>query len=278
MTETVGAGWRDLRVVLLDLDETLIPDESAVNAAIEAAWDAVMPAEPSEGTAKLVRGVAREIWRAGPHWPLTRGIGISSWEPLWAAFRTPVPGLPELGSWVEGYRREVWRTALDRRALAPGLANELSRRFQDQRRLRCVAFEGVEATLRELRRRYRLAVVTNGMPELQREKASLAGIDRLVDVIVVSGDVGRAKPDPAPCVAALDQLGVAPEEAVMVGDSLEKDVPAGAAAGMHTIWIAAEGDSCQGSVQPTATLHSIRDLPVFLETAVANAEQAPANK
>mgnify|MGYP001564463275 CR=1 FL=1 len=61
------------------------------------------------------------------------------------------------------------------------------------------------------------------------------------DVVLLSYDVGKLKTDPAMFEAALTQLGVAPEEAVMVGDSLETDIPGAKAAGVNAILVDRRG-------------------------------------
>lgn len=55
--------------------------------------------------------------------------------------------------------------------------------------------------------------------------------------VVVSGDtVGVAKPDPAPMLHAAQQLGIAPEQCLYVGDA-ERDMQAGRAVGMKTVLV-----------------------------------------
>lgn len=49
------------------------------------------------------------------------------------------------------------------------------------------------------------------------------GLDTYVDEFVLSYEVGAIKPDPAAFRILLDRLGVAPEQALMVGDSAEAD-------------------------------------------------------
>jgi len=55
--------------------------------------------------------------------------------------------------------------------------------------------------------------------------------------VVISGETGIGKPDPASYGRALELLGVAPEHAVMVGDSWERDVQGALAAGLRAVWI-----------------------------------------
>ena len=57
---------------------------------------------------------------------------------------------------------------------------------------------------------------------------------------VFSFRAGVAKPDPAAFRRVLDAAGAAPANAVMIGDSLEKDVEPAAALGMGTVWVRAE--------------------------------------
>jgi len=64
------------------------------------------------------------------------------------------------------------------------------------------------------------------------------GIVPLVETWQLSYRAGVAKPDPALFRAALDALGVAPANATMIGDSLEKDVRPALALGMRAIWVA----------------------------------------
>jgi FMN hydrolase / 5-amino-6-(5-phospho-D-ribitylamino)uracil phosphatase len=96
-------------------------------------------------------------------------------------------------------------------------------------------FEDVLPVLDELRAaRLKIAVVSNGIRDLTQFVAH----HRLdVDAIVDSRSHGRVKPHPTIFQAALAALNVSPEEAVMVGDSLEEDVEGAQALGMRAILI-----------------------------------------
>src|SRR5215211_4894520 len=69
----------------------------------------------------------------------------------------------------------------------------------------------------------RLAVVSNWDVSLH-DVLERTGLRGLVDTVVISAELGVAKPDPAIFRAALGRLGAAAEGAVHVGDSLEHDV------------------------------------------------------
>ncbi|WP_264071608.1 HAD family hydrolase [Mycolicibacterium komossense] len=68
----------------------------------------------------------------------------------------------------------------------------------------------------------RTAVVSNIAFDVRPAFAAV-GADRYVDQFVLSFEVGAVKPDPKIFTAALERLGVAAGDAVMVGDSEEAD-------------------------------------------------------
>jgi putative hydrolase of the HAD superfamily len=80
----------------------------------------------------------------------------------------------------------------------------------------------------------RLVAASNWDYSLPRVLAEV-GLASLLDAIVPSATVGAAKPDPALFAAALEQVRVAPAEAVHVGDSLEHDVAGARAAGVAAV-------------------------------------------
>jgi putative hydrolase of the HAD superfamily len=92
---------------------------------------------------------------------------------------------------------------------------------------------GVLELIRRLHGRYRLAVLSNSPAGLARWLAEWE-ILGLFDVVVCSGDIGLAKPDPAIFRFALAQLEVAPQEAIFIDDSL-RHVEAARAVGLRAI-------------------------------------------
>ena len=96
-------------------------------------------------------------------------------------------------------------------------------------------YEDVLPVLEELRAaELRIAVVSNGIRDLH---AFVAHHRLDVDAIVDSRSHGRVKPHPAIFQSALASLAVVPEDAVMVGDSLEEDIAGARALGMRAILI-----------------------------------------
>jgi phosphoglycolate phosphatase len=98
-------------------------------------------------------------------------------------------------------------------------------------------FPEVVETLRHFREAgVHLGVVTNKPSSFTEPLLEATGLRDLMDV-VVSGDTAPAKkPDPAPVFVGLDPMGIAPEQAVFVGDS-RYDVEAGLNAGCQVVCV-----------------------------------------
>jgi phosphoglycolate phosphatase len=94
---------------------------------------------------------------------------------------------------------------------------------------------GVEAVLADLKGRgLQLAVCTNKPSVATAEVLGALGLAGWFDAVVGGDDVPALKPDPLHVHACLDRLGVRPDQAVLVGDSIN-DVLAAKAAGVPSI-------------------------------------------
>ena len=81
---------------------------------------------------------------------------------------------------------------------------------------------------------YRLVVITNRplTPKIVGRELRDQGLPEVFEGIVTSGEVGFRKPHPLVFESAIRQLGVQPDEAVVVGDSYENDIVPAAKLGM----------------------------------------------
>ncbi|MCS7179204.1 MAG: HAD family phosphatase [Anaerolineae bacterium] len=95
---------------------------------------------------------------------------------------------------------------------------------------------GVVAAVRNLRGRYRVALLTNAFPGHAESLRRRHGFDPRTefDVYVNSAEVGMAKPDPAIYQLTLDRLGVRSEEAIFIDDQV-RNTDAARMLGIHTI-------------------------------------------
>ena len=78
-------------------------------------------------------------------------------------------------------------------------------------------------------------LVTNGIARIQRSRFSQCEISDYVKDLVISEEVGKAKPDPAMLFEALRREGLEPKDAIMLGDSVTADIGAANNAGVDCI-------------------------------------------
>jgi putative hydrolase of the HAD superfamily len=251
------------RALLFDLDETLMVEEPAAVAAFTATaqFAATRYEIDSELLASGARSRARELWYAAPTHGYCMRVGISSWEGLWCRFEGDGPDVRALREWSPTYRRESWRLALADQGIDDlALAAELAERFGEERRARHEVFADVADALAGLAESRPLAVVTNGAGCLQREKLAASGLGGFFQSVVVSADLGTAKPNASVFRHALGQLGVEDGDAVMVGDSIAKDVDGALAAGLGAVWINRNGHSAPADRADVVEISTLSDL------------------
>jgi HAD superfamily hydrolase (TIGR01509 family) len=103
---------------------------------------------------------------------------------------------------------------------------------------------------------FKLGVISNSDGRVV-EALEVAGLRQYFDVIIDSALVGLEKPDPRIFRAALEALGVEPEEALYVGDRYEVDVRGAEAAGIRGVLF---DPPVGGRMRPCKTISSIQDL------------------
>ena len=259
----------EIKSILFDLDDTLVIEGASADAAFLATCERAQKKHgiDPEALHQTVRYHARKLWRASPTITYCRAIGISSWEGLWARFLGDDPNLKHLCAWAPTYRRETWFRALADYGISNvSFAEQLSATFLLERCARHIVFSDVEDSLTNLRKKYRLVLVTNGAPDLQRKKIEGAKLVHYFDKILISGEVGIGKPDCRIFKLALEALGVLPSETVMIGDSLPRDVLGAQRAGLKGIWLNRSGNKADDRVTPNAQITSLSQLPELIPT------------
>ncbi|HEY3365823.1 MAG TPA: HAD family hydrolase [Symbiobacteriaceae bacterium] len=233
-----------IKAVLFDLDETLILDEEVSREAFrESAALAADRGQVDVERLALAAGLnARRFWPESPFYTYCQRIGHSAWEGLWARYDVGTnPAIRGLHDWAPGYRQAVWREALAEQGILDGdLAEAMAASFMAKRR-RYPLYPEVKRLLEALHGDYRLGIVTNGVPDLQREKIAGCGVAHLFSASVVSGEIDCGKPDPAIFAHICSELGVGPAEVVMVGDNPERDVAGATAFGCKSVWVQRSG-------------------------------------
>lgn len=255
------------RAVLFDLDETLVNDAAATQAAFRATAALAAPRGlDAETLASAVWLRASDAWQRSPHQDYFQEIGISAGECMWGRFIGEDPRLRPIGAWAIQYQLDCWSAALGDLGVSDDiLAATLAERFRVERRARHNwLFPETLATLDTLRLGYPLALITNGAPDIQRDKLAGSGLETYFPVVQVSGEAGYGKPNPTIFAHALEALGVAASEAVMVGDNPARDILGANRAGIRAIWIRRENQPLTQGARPDATIASLSELPALL--------------
>jgi 2-haloacid dehalogenase len=107
-----------------------------------------------------------------------------------------------------------------------------------------------------------LAVISNGLGEVVYARMARLELSDYFDAVVVSSEIGVAKPSTAIFDAAFERLG-APDksQSLMVGDSLSSDIAGGTAFGIDTCWYNPHGRVPAETDRFTHQVAALSELP-----------------
>lgn len=128
-------------------------------------------------------------------------------------------------------------------------------------RNKVVPYADVLPVLPLLQGMLRLGVITNGNADLE-----VIGMNHHFEYQLSSSVFGRAKPDPGIFLAACEAMGVAPQDAVYVGDDLRLDVQGAQGAGLRAVWMNRHGSSAhlEAGVTPDAICATFDELLAWI--------------
>ena len=122
---------------------------------------------------------------------------------------------------------------------------------------------GAMETVEALRGKVVQCIVTNGNKLVQYPKLRRSGLDRVMEYVFISEELGAEKPTKAFFDRVFDAIGsIAPEECLIVGDSLTSDMRGGVNAGVRTCWYNPIGAENRTEVVPD---HEITRLGQVVE-------------
>jgi pyrophosphatase PpaX len=222
---------KDKRVILFDLDGTLIDTTDLILSCFHHCWEKVC-------------GITH------PRAALLQTFGMPLKDAMWILVERANEPRPEP-------RRDGETSVLIEQLVSEyrtfNLANHdtLARPFLQMR----------DALVELRNREYALGVVTSKGRDLAVRGLNLCSLADLFDTAVFLEDTNRHKPDPAPVLEALSRLNAPPHRAAYVGDSAH-DILAGRRAGVQTI-AALWGPGCRNDLEqamPDCVVSSIGEL------------------
>ncbi|MCI0398117.1 MAG: YjjG family noncanonical pyrimidine nucleotidase [Chloroflexi bacterium] len=193
--------------LLFDADGTLFDYDRAEATALEQSFrQAGAPFEPRY--LALYRQINHQLWQALERREMSPAVlRVRRFELLFEALQVELPPAAFSASYLQHF----------------GACAEL--------------MEGAVELLHGLQGKYRLAIITNGLQDVQRSRLACSAIGEYIAELIISEEVGYAKPHQAIFDAALARLGhPAKSEVLMIGDSLTSDMQGGCDYGLDTCW------------------------------------------
>jgi putative hydrolase of the HAD superfamily len=127
-------------------------------------------------------------------------------------------------------------------------------------------YSGVYQTLDELRKRYRLGIVSDAQPDHAYPELKMLGVYGFFEAIIVSGEFGYRKPDVRLFSECLRRLDVKAEEAIYIGNDTFRDIKGANDAGMKSVLVMTRyGNKDTASARPDFVVESVDGLLTVLE-------------
>jgi 2-haloacid dehalogenase len=226
------------RGVLLDADNTLFDYDRAEAEALDETLADAAPDAPRTAAIQAYHTINAGYWK------------------LYEQGKVDSAGL-QSGRWTDLFRQMGLRG--DPAAAAGIYIGRLSQKAH--------MLDGAAETVRELARRARLALVTNGLSRVQRGRLAKSGFAGSFAAILISEEMGLSKPDARFFRAASDALGIAPEHLLCVGDNPAADIAGARGAGIDACWFSPGGTPWPGPGRPPD--HIIREISEVLHIVPA---------
>ena len=126
--------------------------------------------------------------------------------------------------------------------IAPNEVEELIKEYREWNHIHhdelVKEYEGVVETLEKLKEMgLRLVIVSTKRRETIARGLDIMGVAHLFEFVIGIDDVTHVKPNPEPILLAIEKLGVAKEDAIMIGDN-SHDILGGKNAGVRTAGVA----------------------------------------
>ncbi|MFD2612147.1 HAD family hydrolase [Paenibacillus gansuensis] len=260
-----------IKAVLFDLDDTLLWDDRSVKEAFETVCK---EAERKFGVhagalEEAVRKEARELYESYETFPFTKMIGINPFEALWGNFAEgEQEEFRKLNVLAPTYRREAWIRGLKQLGVEDAESgSELAELFHQTRRKLPYVYEETYRVLDNLKRKYKLLLLTNGSPDLQKEKLAMVPLMApYFDHIMISGEFGEGKPAESIFRHAVKLLGIEPDEGLMVGDKLTTDILGSNRIGMKNAWINRHGMKRTDDIVPAYEISHLEELYAIIDS------------
>ena len=130
-------------------------------------------------------------------------------------------------------------------------------RFAELLGRQAIPFPHAEDVVKALSEKLPVTLLTNGITVIQRARLSRTPIRQWIDDVVISQEVGAAKPDPRIFEIALNGLDA--RDALMIGDGVRSDVEGANRAGIDVCWYNPGGAALPDGLHAEYEIRDLRD-------------------
>jgi 2-haloacid dehalogenase len=217
--------------LLFDADDTLFDYQKAEGVSLERAFrTAGLAYEPA--TLAVYRGINAQLWQALERQEIS----------------------------AETLRARRFEILLERLELNYPAA-QMSAGYLEHLAVSADLIDGADEVLHKFAASCRIAIVTNGLSAVQRGRLAQSSIRDTISELLISEEIGAAKPSAAYFDAAFARLGnPARSDVLLIGDSLTSDMSGGANYGIDTCWYNPTGAPRPGALPITYEIARLRDL------------------
>ena len=135
---------------------------------------------------------------------------------------------------------------------------DMAREYAEQLGRQSVPIDGAIEAIARWSKLVPVIIVTNGISRIQHGRMEGSEVRHYIRGMVISEEVGVAKPDPKMLEIGMEMAGVTDRSrALMLGDSLSSDIGAAANAGVDACWYNPKG---QANTKGLPVRYEIRDL------------------
>lgn len=146
-------------------------------------------------------------------------------------------------------------------------AEAVARKYEDFLSQGHYFLPGAEEALRQLAKKYKLYLASNGTAKVQAGRLASSGIRKYFAEIFISQEIGADKPDKTYFDRCAEKIpGYDPNKALIVGDSLTSDIQGGINAGMKTVWVNPKHIPHPEHIVPDYEIEALSQLEQLLQT------------
>ena len=217
--------------LLFDLDNTILDFAESSRLAFVSVYDALETDMPLSDVYTIYKEINHKIWK-------DREAGLISHTEL---------------------KTKRWKLLCESITVVadPSALNDI---YFDEIKKNAHYVEHVEALLPQLAARYKMMIITNGLSEVQWSRIHDKGLERYFEHIVISDEIGCAKPAKQFFDHCADLIGHPQKDRVLViGDTPMSDIKGGNDYGYDTCWYRHDHLQDDGQ-QPTYTIDMMSEM------------------